>query len=364
MLKKIRNFLFVPQAIYHYRNKSLKLPYMPAAIWIEPTNVCNLRCIMCPNSIVKQKNPGFMSWELYTRIIEEAQHFVAYIVFCISGESLLHPKLTEMIAYAKRRGIATYLSTNCTLLTPKISRKLLEAGLDWINFSFDGCTKETYEKVRVNAIFEKSLNNVVQFLKLKKKLNAKTQSELQILIMGEDGKKDYERNINKFKKNFENLPLDYIQIRQPSTWGGFLSKTDKYTPKKLGNTYSPCSYLWSSLHILWNGNIVACTSDFFGTNILGNFPKQTLVEIWNGSAMQKFRKAMVNKSYLKHNKYCASCDALWDQPILGLSSGIRGICAITMNTVLGFDTLRFFKTIAKFINPSFAMEVLTDNEKN
>ena len=157
LFKKLIN---IPRSIYHYKRGHLKLPYLPNALWIEPTNICNLKCIMCPNSVVTQKNPGYMEMGLYKKIIDEAKDFVSYVVLCISGEPLLNIDLPRMIKYANDKGVYTYLSTNCTVLTPQLSEEILKAGLSWINFSFDGCTKETYEKIRVNAKFNESLRNV------------------------------------------------------------------------------------------------------------------------------------------------------------------------------------------------------------
>lgn len=358
----MRFFLTIIRSIYAYRCGKITLGYLPTAMWIEPTNVCNLRCIMCPNSIVFQKNPGFMDINLYKKIIDEAKGFVVFVILCISGESLLHPRFPEMVKYAKNNGLAVYLSTNATVLTPKLSREILTAGLDWINFSFDGCSKEIYEKIRVNANFEKTLKNITDFLKIKKELKSQTQAELQILVMDKEGEKNYQDNIEKFTRNFKELPLNYIQKRSPSTWGGFLFGTKKYTPKALGNKFSPCSYLWSSLHILWDGRIVACTSDFFGTNVLGKFPDKSLREIWNGTPMRNFRQAMVNKNYLKYNKYCAGCDSLWEPKIIGLPSGLRGIVAATISSLTGKDVFFWLKKTARLINPKFSMKVITVND--
>lgn len=358
MLKKIKNLITIPLSIYYYKTGKIVVPYLPNALWIEPTNICNLKCIMCPNSVLSQKNPGMMKMELYKKIIDESKNFVSFVILCISGESLLHPKFSEMVKYAKDNGIATYISTNCTVLTPQLSEKLLKAGLDWINFSFDGCTKEIYEKVRVNAKFEKSLSNVVQFLKLKKKLKSKTFTELQILVMDDKGLKNYHENITDFSKYFTGLPLDYIQMRKPSTWGAFFSGTKKFNAKNLSRQFSPCSYLWSSLHILWDGRIVACTSDFFGLNVLGKFPEKSLKTIWNDLSMRKFRQAMIDKKYLKFNKYCQDCDSLWEKQILGVPAGIRGICIITLNNILGINLSGYIKRFAKKYNPEFSMEIV------
>lgn len=358
MLKKIKNLINIPRSIYHYKRGHLILPYLPNALWIEPTNTCNLRCIMCPNSILVQENPGFMDIGLYQKIIAEAKDFISYAILCIAGESLLHKNFCEMVKNAKDNGIATYVSTNCTLLTPDLSRKILESGLDWINFSFDACTKETYEKIRVNANFEESLQNIVNFLKIKKELNAKTYAEMQILVMDEQGLRDYQENIDGFLTYFVGLPIDYIQVRRPSTWGGFFKNTKKFKPKALGDKFSPCSYLWSSLHILWDGRIVACTSDFFGDNVLGRFPDKSLREIWNDKPMQNFRKAMLNREYLSFNRNCCDCDSLWEREILGLPPGIRGIGAATLNNVFGKNFFKGLKKIAIFLSPGFGIEVV------
>lgn len=356
--KKIINLVNILRSFNYYRRGGCILPYLPNALWIEPTNVCNLRCIMCPNSIISQKKLGFMDFKLYQKIIDEAKSYISYAVLCISGESLLHKNFPEMVKYAKDNGIAVYVSTNCTALTPVLSKKLLKAGLDWINFSFDGCSKKTYEKVRVNANFEKSLKNVTDFLKLKKELKAKTQVDLQILVMDDDGKKDYLENVEKFKANFTDLPLDCIQVRQPSTWGGYFSGTEKFKPRDLTKEFSPCSYLWSSMAVLWDGRIVACCSDFFGENVLGKFPEKTLKEIWNDEPIVGFRKSMRNGKYLKFNKNCRDCDSLWEKKVFGLPSGMRGIDASVVNNVFKINFLNFFKRLSKLANPDFFLEVI------
>ncbi|MEI6126944.1 MAG: radical SAM protein, partial [Pseudomonadota bacterium] len=318
-VKKLKNLSTIWRSIYHYKKGSIILPYMPNALWIEPTNVCNLKCIMCPNSIVKNQNPGYMDMGVYTKIIDEAKYFASYVTLCLSGESLLHKSFPDMVAYAKTHDLSVYLSTNATVMTPEISRKIITAGLDWINFSFDGVTKETYEKIRVNACFEKTLGYIIEFLKIKKELCSRTIAEIQIIVIDKKGQLEYEANREKFCANFDGLPLDSIQLRTPSTWGGYFLNTDKYEPKKNAPIrFSPCSYLWSSLHVLWDGTIVACTSDFFGTNILGKFPDKSLKQIWNDAPMQQFRKAMLQKVYLSYNKNCEACDALWEPAIAGL----------------------------------------------
>ena len=112
------------------------------------------------------------------------------------------------------------------------------------------------------------------------------------------------------------------------------------------------------MHVLWDGRIVACTSDFFGNNILGKFPDKSLKEIWNDKPMQNFRKAMLNKEYLSFNKNCCDCDSLQEKRILGLPPGIRGISAAILNNVFGRNFFKSFKRLGKLLNPGFGIEVI------
>src|SRR3989304_7804905 len=114
----------------------------PASLFIEPTNLCNLKCSMCPqslegskegsekndNSIMSKSIPkierGFMDFDLYKGIIDESLRFGkrTTIFFHKDGEPLLHPKLPEMIeeAVSRKAAYQTHLSTNAMLLNQKI----------------------------------------------------------------------------------------------------------------------------------------------------------------------------------------------------------------------------------------------------
>ena len=88
------------------------------------------------------------------------------------GEPLLNPHLSEIISYAKSSGIVdVIINTNATHLTEKKSIELIQSGLDYIIFSFDGGTKETYESNRVSRFkpntFESVVANIRRFCDLK-----------------------------------------------------------------------------------------------------------------------------------------------------------------------------------------------------
>ena len=133
---------------------------LPIRLWIEPTPYCNLKCPMCPQSDPKitdiTKGKTHMDFELYKKIIDEAAGHVYDINLAHRGESTFHKGLPEMIQYASEKGIKTRLHTNATILNEKMSKAILDSGLDLLSFSFDGFKKEPYEKIRIGSNFEKT----------------------------------------------------------------------------------------------------------------------------------------------------------------------------------------------------------------
>jgi MoaA/NifB/PqqE/SkfB family radical SAM enzyme len=74
-----------------------------------------------------------------------------------------------MMTLLRRRTRARIqLATNALLLTPDLSRALLELGIDFISFSLDALRRETYEKIRVGGSFDRAMENVHAFLGLRK----------------------------------------------------------------------------------------------------------------------------------------------------------------------------------------------------
>ncbi|GAI28295.1 unnamed protein product, partial [marine sediment metagenome] len=157
----------------NYILKKSNCNYMPIRLWVEITSRCNLKCRLCVNKDIPPSLKGDMDFDLYKKIINEATGSVYDINLFHRGEPLLHPKLIPIISYAKSRGIKTRIHTNATLLNPELSKKIILSGLDLISFSFDGYTEKTYEKNRIGASYEKSLNNIIDFLRIKKELKSK-----------------------------------------------------------------------------------------------------------------------------------------------------------------------------------------------
>ena len=84
---------------------------------------------------------------LIFKVIDNVKNHCVYINLWIAGEPLLNPELEKMVEYANKQNIITCISTNAMLLTKERTKNLIAAGVDRVIISFDGATKESYEKI-------------------------------------------------------------------------------------------------------------------------------------------------------------------------------------------------------------------------
>lgn len=317
-IKQLNRILKIYSA---YRHQKIKDNPLPIRLWIELTNVCNLNCVMCLSKSIPKGERGFMDFDLYKKVIDEAADFVYDIYLHHRGESLLHPDVFKMIKYAKKRNISTRLHTNATLLNEEKSFLLLNSGLDFLSFSFDGYDEETYENIRRGGGFERTLANIVRFLKMKK--NKKKNSPFTVLTVIDFSSKE-KGNLTREKKkkkqflsHFNSAPLDALRIRRPHNWGGEYRVNEGSLNHGLLLRFVPCTFLWYALVIFWDGTVLPCPQDFFGKLALGNVNQNSLVELWN-SKKEKFLRENMTRNDYKVLSSCNKCDRLWRKNLMGI----------------------------------------------
>jgi len=309
-----RYYRRLAQVFSAYKRGKTVLPYLPVRLWIETTSICNLRCVMCPNKDLKKEEKGFMNAVLFRKIIDEARDFVFDVNLIHRGEGLLHPEFPSLVEYAHAAGIRTKFHTNATLLDETAARRLIGAGLDQISFSFDGYDAKTYERIRVNADFEKTLRNIVRFLEVKKELRSQTPYTVLELINFPDLYKDQGRlKRREFLENFRGLPLNRLEVKEMHNWAGEVGEARPRNKKK----YIPCTFLWQALVIFWDGSVLPCTQDFHGCYVLGNARDESLARIWNGEKIVRLRRKVLSGD-VADIETCSRCDRLWRDHFMGV----------------------------------------------
>ena len=311
-MKPVRYWTRLVKLFYHYRKKTSHLPYLPVRLWVELTSLCNYKCVMCPNKELTKADFGNMEFELFKKIVDEAEEFAFDINLAHRGESLLHPQLLDMIEYAKGKKVFLRLHTNGSLLSEELGRRIIQSGLDRISFSFDGFDQQTYENIRVGGQFKRTVNNIIRFLEIKKETNSRTpDTSIEVIDFHNQDPSETDRARKNFKKMFQGLPLDSLVIKELHNWAGE-TKKDIQT-----DIYSVCPFPWNALVIFWDGLVLPCTQDFFGFLNMGNVKSSSLKEIWNNEKLVHLRKQLA-RGEIQEFKTCIQCDRIRRRSFLGV----------------------------------------------
>lgn len=99
----------------------------PLAIYLEPTNNCNFRCVYCPESFKDYEDKAGGLFQLqpddFTRIADQIKDIgtVEILNFYMMGEPFAHKHLMRHIRLARQRGTCTSLLTTWTYSPPEDS---------------------------------------------------------------------------------------------------------------------------------------------------------------------------------------------------------------------------------------------------
>ena len=162
-----------------------KLSEFPPCVQIEPTSICNYRCVMCYQidksfSGKSHGMMGHMSLDLFKKIVDELEGNVEAITLASRGEPTLNPNIIQMLEYCRNKFLGLKINTNASMLNEKLIHSILSSNFSEIVFSVDGADKNTYEKIRINGNFDKVFNNLKLFADIKKKFYRNIQTIVKI----------------------------------------------------------------------------------------------------------------------------------------------------------------------------------------
>ncbi|GAB6286419.1 MAG: 12,18-didecarboxysiroheme deacetylase [Methanoregula sp.] len=133
--------------------------YQPVVFW-NLTDRCNLRCIHCYG----KSGPGHTTeGELTTAealtVIDDLADMGVPLILFTGGEPLLREDIWELTRHAGSRGLKMALSTNGTLITPDIARRIKESGIEYAGISLDGAKAGTHDRFRNSpGAFERTIH--------------------------------------------------------------------------------------------------------------------------------------------------------------------------------------------------------------
>lgn len=296
-----------------YFRKVLASARYPSVIFFDISNKCNYHCVACretPEKIYDQ-NPrgespipvGDMDFGLYQRIIAEVKDHITIAVLYVNGEPLLAPRLIEMLRYATACHVATMISTNAMLLTPRKAEEIIGAGVDFIKIAVSGFTQNTYVKYHRGGNVETVKRNIEGLV------DARFRLKKRLLIMVDYIVFQHNQNEIALFREYCNQHGLVFNTRAGITQGKEGVVTCD-TEGLLKPKTALCDWLWKILVVNWNGDILPCCefSTWSDPCVMNrDLPEGFGIDkIWNGDVYKKFRALHIRKGRQAIPR-CADC---------------------------------------------------------
>lgn len=260
------------------------------------------------------------------------------------GEGLLYPKFSEVVSYAKDKGVKLKLVTNGSLLTEESIDCILRGDIEDVYISFFTPDEYSYQLRRISSMSYKEYENRIKNM-IRKKIENKAKTGISIGLLNsrycffpdikatEDKLKAkelvfswarYIENIQKecgaipLARNFEetnkmsdfldggtySLSEDiFITFIEVGTWANqlLLKRGVKVIPDKKGFCANPFEHLFIS----WDGACTCCCLDFDCRMKMGDVNNDSIASIWNNDRYRLIRQGLSKNLLI--DPYCQIC---------------------------------------------------------
>ena len=265
-------------------------------IYLEISNICNLRCTFCPGTKREKKR---LSEGEFSTLLPKLKPWSNYLYFHLMGEPLCHPNLDRFLQLAYDAGFKVIITTNGTLLKKQQDVLLNAPGLHKINISLHAFEANDY-----SVPYSQYLSDSFSFGK------AAEGNVIVVFRLWNKGGAD-KRNEEILSKMKEYFPEPWIEERRGIRIGQrvFLEYGDKFDWPDLtapeGNDKVFCYGLRDQIGVLCDGTVVPCCLDHDGDLALGNLFKEDLDVILEKPKAKAIYQGFQNKKAAE--ELCRKC---------------------------------------------------------
>jgi radical SAM protein with 4Fe4S-binding SPASM domain len=280
--------LFLNRINWYIAPKNAIVTPFPLHVDLESASTCNMNCPMCYRD--QMKDSGEMDLNVFKKAVDEcAENNVFSVRLSWRGETLTHPKIKEMIAYATSKIKNVSFLTNAFYLDESMIDCFIKSKVSYISVSFDGIG-EIYERIRHPAKFKENYDKLAMLRDRKRELKSNLP-QVRICTIWPAIKDDPDAYYYKMKE-----VSDYIVCNPYINFKGEM----KIKPDFI------CQYPWERIVIGFNGDSQCCTGWNADDIILGNVKEKSIFEMWHGSLMNKIRKFHAEGRRMEISS-CADC---------------------------------------------------------
>ena len=271
----------------------------PLSVYVEPTNICNFKCVFCPESFsnYEEKAGGLFQMKPhdFERVAEQIGRIgtVKTLNFYMMGEPFVNRSLLDYVRLAKREGICdrVIVTSNGTLIGPKLYQGICESGLDFLRVSIYGAT-EAHQAANTQSVIK--LQRIIDNIRgLREFRDANGFATPHIYVKMIDAQDDAQNEV--FLETFREVG-DEVAVEPRMNWNdpeeGSLAKIE--TQQMLGTDYfaqrkQACPFPFYMAVIHADLNVSVCCVDWDKKVVVGNLREQSLEEIWAGEKLRAFQ---------------------------------------------------------------------------
>ena len=287
----------------------------PPTVQVEPTNICNLKCPLCPTGSATMRRPrGFMTMETFQRIMDELGDVLVTVVLYCWGEPFLNKDLPRMIEACAARGILTVTSTNGHCLqTLDEALRVVDAGLSGLVVAIDGSTQDIYETYRKSGDVDKVKRCAALMEEAKaRRGSAFPYTDLRVVVTRHN-----QGDIGNIEKLARELGVNMFSYKTLGclTWSGRFGDYEasgglarKQAGADSGMTQRPpvqCNFPFRQPTIFWDGTLVGCEFDYNLEAPFGKIGERPFMEMWNGEPAVALRRSI--RKGLARPAFCSLC---------------------------------------------------------
>ena len=265
-------------------------------VYLEISNVCNLKCQFCPGT---GRKPKVMTEEEFSSLLPRLRPYTDYLYFHLMGEPLCHPQLERFLELAGGAGFKVILTTNGTLLGKHQQMLLRSPALHKVNISL-----HAFEANDLTIPFSRYLQDCFRFGK------AAEGNKLIVYRLWNNGGAD-ERNGEILAAMEAFFPRPWTVERKGTRIGSrvFLEYGDKFDWPDLsaadGGENVFCYGLRDQIGVLCDGSVVPCCLDHEGDLSLGNLYETDLETILQTEKAQAIYRGFQHRKAAE--ELCRKC---------------------------------------------------------
>lgn len=338
-------------------------------VTLDVTNKCPLKCIQCRKTYFETLDEQQdMNFALYRKIAAEVFPHARHVSLSSAGEPLMTRNFLDAIEIARNHGVqeVSFISSGLHL-NPARAERIVDLGVTRIEFSLDGATEETYNKIRIGSKFDKVIRNIAQLNEIKQKKRTQypllrfnfvlmksnihelpafvdlarsldvdeVQTQHMIVFMPHLADEaliyDRERSNHHIRKAKERAAYHGIRFFHPPLFdldqpGEMRSATepeprdltdgkiwiteDEYSFERkthpvVQDGMQLCTDPWRKMYVDWQGLVFPCC--VWKEEPLGDLRRESFLEIWQSQRYRTLRQGLTTGDL---GKSCANCSAI------------------------------------------------------